>query len=91
MRMTKTSILVVAGMGLAAWLSIGNVGIGQAGQSQVVITYPPVSNLHMQQRQIWIQNRQLEVMSNVLAQIKWPRQLTLMAVECGEVNAFYNP
>ena len=91
MRMTKTSILVVAAMGLAAWLSIGNVGIGQAGQSQVVITYPPVSNLHMQQRQIWIQNRQLEVMSNVLAQIKWPRQLTLMAVECGEVNAFYNP
>lgn len=91
MWMTKTSMLVVVGMGLAAWVSIGSVGIGQAGQSQVVVAYPPVSNLHMQQRQFWMQNRMLEGMSEALAQIKWPRQLTLMAVECGQANAFYNP
>ncbi|MEI8015199.1 MAG: DUF4344 domain-containing metallopeptidase [Nitrospira sp.] len=91
MWLTKTSMLVVAGMGLAAWLSIGSVGIGQAGQSQIVIAYPPVSNLYMQQRQLWMQNRMLENLSEALVPIKWPRQLTLMAVECGQVNAFYNP
>lgn len=93
MWITKTSMLVVAGMGLAAWLSIGigSGGIGQAGQSQVVVAYPPVSNLHMQQRQFWMQNRLLENLSQALSQIKWPRQLTLMAVECGQANAFYNP
>ena len=90
MWLTKTSMLVVAGMGLAAWLSIGSVGIGQAGQSQLVVAYPPVSNLHMQQRQFWMQNRLLEDLSQALVPIKWPRQLTLMAVECGQANAFYN-
>jgi hypothetical protein len=91
MRMTKTSMLVVAGMGLAAWLSIGNGGIGQAGQSQVVVAYPPVSNLHMQQRQVWMQNRLFENLFEPLVQIKWPRQLAMVAAECGQANAFYNP
>lgn len=91
MRITRTSMLFVVGMGLATWLSIGSAGIGQAGQSQVVIAYPPVSNLHMQLRQIMMEERLLEVWSEALGGIKWPRQLTLMAVECGQVNAFYNP
>ncbi|MBI3806421.1 MAG: hypothetical protein HY281_02750 [Nitrospirae bacterium] len=98
MWLTKTSKLVVVGMGLATWLFIGSAGIGQAGQSQIVIAYPPVSNLYMQQRQLWMQNRLLEDLSEALVPIKWPRQLTLMAVECGflangqpNANAFYNP
>lgn len=78
-------------MALVTWFFTGDVAVGYAGQNQIVIAYPPVSNLRTQQRQIWMQNRFLEDMSKGLAHIKWPRQLGFAAAECGQPNAFYNP
>ena len=85
-----TTRLAVTCVAVVACIFIVSVNIVQAVPNNLVVTYLPVSPLYAQQRQTWMKNRLLEDMAEGLGKIKWPRQLTIKAVECGKINAFYS-